>query len=449
MAFDLKLDSLELTNFHKFERYSIDFDESMTVLVGDNGSGKSSILDAAAVSLSTVVSQLSHQPAIRLSSSDARLSFYDMEGFTDRQEQYPVTISARGRVGEGPQDEHAAWSYVLKSSDDNAFNLPNQQLQHLLRNCTERIQSGDSSLVLPVAAYYGTSRLHAHTQSGRNRRSKPFSRQDGYSNALDATIGTNQMLDWFFKMTAQNVQRSQSLRPAGESKLFVAVRTAIEQCFQSITGSKRVNVTYNLDTDDLDIEYFDNGNEVQRMSLSLLSDGYRTTLSMVADIAYRMALLNPALGEKVLSETPGIVLIDEVDLHLHPLWQARILGDLRSIFPKVQFIVTTHAPIVISSVGKQHIRLLNNDEEAQVPSAEVYGSDVGRVLISVMGAPERPEGVQRKFDEFYNVLGVGDFDQARTLLDELVKTVGNDDTDVVGAQTALSLEEADARYAAD
>ena len=111
--------------------------------------------------------------------------------------------------------------------------------------------------------------------------------------------------------------------------------------------------------------------------------------------------------------------------------------------------MTTHAPTVISSVGKQHIRLLNNNEKAQVPSVEVYGSDVGRVLISVMGAPERPEGVQRKFDEFYNALGAGDFDQARTLLDELVKTVGNDDTDVVGAQTALSLEEADARYAAD
>ncbi len=134
------------------------------------------------------------------------------------------------------------------------------------------------------------------------------------------------MLTWFFKMTAQDVQRAQSLKPTVESGLFAAVRGVVEQCFQGITDSKRVNVTYNLDADDLDVEYVDLHGEVQRMSMGLLSDGYRTVLSMVADVAYRMALLNPALGGDAVKKTPGIVLIDEIDLHLHPLWQARILG---------------------------------------------------------------------------------------------------------------------------
>ena len=84
-----------------------------------------------------------------------------------------------------------------------------------------------------------------------------------------------------------------------------------------------------------------------------LSDGYKNTLSMVADIAYRMAVLNPWLLDRVLTETTGIVLIDEIDLHLHPQWQQRIIGDLRTIFPKVQFIVSTHAPLVINSVKRQ------------------------------------------------------------------------------------------------
>lgn len=103
-------------------------------------------------------------------------------------------------------------------------------------------------------------------------------------------------------------------------------------------------MTHNLDVDDLDVEYLDSDGSVRRMPVGMLSDGHRSTLGMVADIAYRMALLNPALGGRVVNETPGVVLIDEVNLHLHPLWQARILGDLRDIFPRVQFIVTTHAP---------------------------------------------------------------------------------------------------------
>ena len=94
------------------------------------------------------------------------------------------------------------------------------------------------------------------------------------------------------------------------------------------------------------------GQNIVRMPVSQLSDGYKCTISLIADIAYRMAILNPQLLNKVLVETEGIILIDEVDLHLHPKWQKRILKDLMDIFPKVQFIVSTHAPEVINSVKK-------------------------------------------------------------------------------------------------
>ena len=110
-----------------------------------------------------------------------------------------------------------------------------------------------------------------------------------------------------------------------------------------------------------------------------LSDGYKNTLSMIADIAYRMAVLNPWLLEKVLKETLGIVLIDEIDLHLHTKWQQRIITDLRSIFPKVQFIVSTHAPIVISSVKKDNLLILQ-DLQADNPIIETYGKDANTIL---------------------------------------------------------------------
>ena len=445
MELDLRLDRLELTNFHKFEHCSIDFDERLTVLVGDNGSGKSSVLDAASVALDSVILGLVYIGQRDLSSSDARIAHFDMGDIVDRQAQYPVTVFAEGYAG----SERFTWTKSLSSVDGRSSKKVDRCLDQLLRSCAKEIQSGDAELILPILGYYSTARLWAERHSSLDARRVAFSRQNGYRGSLSAKVNTDQMLSWFFKMTAQDVQRAQSLKPTGESTLFAAVRGVIERCFRSITGSDRVNVTYNLDADDLDVEYLDTSGEVRRMSMSLLSDGYRTTLSMVADIAYRMALLNPALGGKVIEGTPGIVLIDEVDLHLHPLWQARILGDLREIFPKVQFIVTTHAPVVISSVKASHIRVLGDGDEVRRPTTEVYGGDTGRILLSVMGAPERPESVQAEFDQFYQALDRGDYSAARDHLAKLEAEIGSDDTGVAGARTALSLEEADARYATD
>lgn len=445
MAFHMQLHALELENFHQFKRYSVDFDQALTVLVGDNGAGKSSVLAAASIALNTFVRALTHKDERSISRNDARREQYQAGGVSDLQEQYPVVVRASGLVGES--DEPQAWMESLSSTDDQA-KIETDCVFRLAQECRARVQDGDSSLVLPVIAHYGTDRLWVKSKASQSARRKAFTRLDGYTGALHAHANQDQMLTWFFKMTAQDVQRAQSLRKQDGSALYAAVRGAVGACFKAITGSDQVNVTYNLDTDDLAVEYMDSDQAVVEMPMGLLSDGYRTTLSMVADIAYRMALLNPALEGRVL-ETPGVVLIDEVDLHLHPLWQARILGDLKTIFPNVQFIVTTHAPVVISSVRAQHIRMLDGDEKALMPTGEVYGSDVGRILISIMDAPERPEAIQQKFDSFYSLLDSGNLKGAADLLDEIEAEIGSDDTDIVGAHTALSIEEADVRYAAD
>ena len=94
-----------------------------------------------------------------------------------------------------------------------------------------------------------------------------------------------------------------------------------------------------------------------------LSDGFRSILSMVADLAYRMVRLNPFLGRRAILDTPGIVLIDEIDMHLHPSWQQTVLLDLQKAFPKVQFIVTTHSPQVLGSVPPDSIRVLEWEKE--------------------------------------------------------------------------------------
>lgn len=133
-------------------------------------------------------------------------------------------------------------------------------------------------------------------------------------------------------------------------------------------------------------------------------------------------------------------MIDEIDLHLHPRCQARILEDLVRIFPNVQFIVTTHSPVVVASVPRGNIRILGEDA-ATVPAMETRGRDAGDILNTVLGASSRPEEVGRLFDFFNCAVDEERFDDARLALQKLEEFVGVDDPDVVAAKTTLELEE--------
>ncbi len=133
-------------------------------------------------------------------------------------------------------------------------------------------------------------------------------------------------------------------------------------------------------------------------------------------------------------------MIDEIDLHLHPRCQARILEDLVRIFPNVQFIVTTHSPVVVASVPRGNIRILGEDA-ATVPAMETRGRDAGDILNTVLGASSRPEEAGRLFDFFNCAVDEERFDDARLALQKLEEFVGVDDPDVVAAKTTLELEE--------
>lgn len=242
------------------------------------------------------------------------------------------------------------------------------------------------------------------------------------------------MMKWFQKITIQQVQRNQEIPE------FTAVRMALEQVFVRITGYADVKVQFNLDTNEIDIIYLDKNNEHVRIPVSQLSDGYKCTISLIADIAYRMAILNPQLLDRVLVETNGIVMIDEVDLYLHPTWQKRILKDLMEIFPKVQFIVSTHAPEVINSVKRDSILILKNN--AVLPVAdETYGKDANTILREVMEVAARPDDIRILFEQFYDSLDKGEWSQAEEVIEKLELEIGDNDAEVNSCRVRLELEQ--------
>jgi predicted ATP-binding protein involved in virulence len=130
--------------------------------------------------------------------------------------------------------------------------------------------------------------------------------------------------------------------------------------------------------------------EAITVPISWTSDGIKAAFSLVADIAYRCARLNPAFGEDACRKTQGVVMIDEVDLFLHPAWQQRILPDLRRIFPRIQFIVTTHSPQVVSSVPQRCLRIVAEDGQIAPVSIWTEGVESSRILRDVFGTDPCP-----------------------------------------------------------
>lgn len=289
----------------------------------------------------------------------------------DVQPQYPVKVSASGVAFNASID----WTRSLNSAKGRATQADAKSIINAGEQIQSLAASGDGNSVLPILARYGTDRLW---KQGVSSPDALPNRTRGYEEALQAASNDSRMNAWFKMQSLWEWQNKK------ESALFTAVKKALADCFDAAASTDNAMVDYDAELHQLVFTYRDANGTYHRDRLHSMSDGYRGTLSLVADIAYHMATLNPAMREHVL-ETPGVVLIDEIDLHLHPRWQARILKDLVRIFPNVQFITTTHSPIVVASVPRNNIRVLG-EESATIPATETHGRDASDILNTVLGA---------------------------------------------------------------
>lgn len=428
------LKKISLENFKCFEKTEIELQKKLTLLVGANGAGKTSVLDGIAIALSTMFTSFDGSKALNITKESAHLKAYKIGSTDNVQSQYPVRISAWANIDGNPE---IYWERTLNTSKGKTTIKNARQILDVISGYQERLQKGDTTLLLPVIAYYGTGRLWDYHREKQNNVFERNTRTNGYIDSLSGTANVKLMMNWFLKMTVQKYQNQEN--GYGPVPELEAVFSAMEQCYNKITGSKDSRIQYNIGTKEIDISYTNSQGMRMRIPLNQLSDGYKSTISLVADIAYRMAVLNPQCLGDVCQKTNGIVLIDEVDLHLHPAWQKRILNDLVEIFPQVQFIVSTHAPEIINSVSGEHIIILENYQALPAPT-ETYGKDANGILRSIMRVKERPNEIMEQFESFYHAIDVHDYIRADRILSILEKLIG-DDPELAAMRVQLDLEQ--------
>lgn len=378
----MRIDHLQLKNFKCFTDRSFDFRPGFNLIVGENGSGKTSVLEALAVAsgswLLGLAKYSSHCKARSILPMEVQLRPVKEGGRVARYERrFPVEVTAHGTVA----SQELAWTRTLEGVRGRTTSAGAANLKRLGEQIGRRAMDG-VPVTLPLISYYGTGRLWQQPRDLKAKRVTSASKARtsvfvGYTNSHDPRASAADLFRWI---------QTQQFIALEEMKNPVALRLLIKVVLACIEGGQNLHFSVKLADLILDIE------GQGRQPFNNLSDGYRNMIAMVGDIAFKAITLNPHLGMKAAAETPGVVLIDELDLHLHPKWQRRVIDDLKRTFPAMQFICTSHSPFLIQSL--QPGELISLREDAR--DVEYSGQPIENIVEDVQGVkdPQRSRNAE-------------------------------------------------------
>jgi predicted ATP-binding protein involved in virulence len=431
----MKLKSVKLQNFRAIQELELPLHPQLTVFVGNNADGKTTILDAIAIGLGAILTRLPDIKGRNFGKYDLRQSLKNTEkrpkitdSLVKHIEYAPfvrVTLTA-----ETVEKTTIIWDRTAKKTirSDFSSDIKLAQLNQYLDKIIKAIDK-EEEVYLPVVVYYGTERAVLH--NAVRKFNKDFGRYKALDRALEADQRLSEMVQWFaFQEDMERRLREEQKDYTLSLPILDAVKKAICQIIPYSSNPRTLlNPLHLIVT----IEH-SGWTEPEILSLEQLSDGYRTTLAMGMDLARRLAQANPFYGvDSCLA--PAVVLIDEIDLHLHPSWQQTILSTLRQVFPNVQFIVTTHSQAVLTTVKTENIWQLERCKEngicAYRPIINPYASESNRVLHSIMHVDPRPQNLPEvaNLQDYLQMVNHGEYDtfDARAKRKKLEDSLGKDE----------------------
>lgn len=382
----MTLEALSLTNYRGFEKLNLSFEKDVTVIAGVNGVGKSSLLRAIALLLSNTNRNL------RLTRESAQK--FQREDFYNNSKEATATLTIK--AADSIFDVEIK-SFVRRS------NLTNFDL----RGKTDQVNHENMLSML------FTPRRQLPSRPRKLPADQPFEPSAAFSLALkDREVGLRDFMQWFRaqERTSENNPRKQ--------KVLNELRTVISDLMPEFTNLRIQEKPYlSLVVDKLGKPF----------SLHQLSDGERGLLAVVFDLTRRLAIANPESNNPI-TEGEAVVLIDEIELHLHPKWQRHVMRRLRDKFKNCQFIITTHSPQVIGQVKGRQLRLLSHDEAGKVfltPITQAFGMDSSWILQNIMGVPARDYETEQQISKIYDAIDQEKYKEARSITEKIRVEIGD------------------------
>ncbi len=408
------LKDISIKNFRCFEDIEIEFDSRLNVIIGENGSGKTAILDAIAKFLSIIVHEMLGEDA-------------PPEKIADPPDMQYGSQKAILRANIPKDGEKKECEIALFFDDDlGIFRTKISNPGFGLGSILKKIPKYDPTHP-PLFAYYPA----AHAPLG-HIDFRGVANQTGIHDLSRIYNGIPEGKHYDFQgffawyKWQENIEKQ-----LGENKVLDIIRKSI---YFLLTDDKNTFESLSINwLNDPNGEMFIIKNGVP-LNINQLSSGEKILLVMAADLALRLAVANPRRENPLCGH--GIVLIDEVDLHLHPSWQRAVIPKLQNTFPNCQFIVTTHSPLVLGKIKPRHIIVLS-DFKALEEKPYTYGRDANSILYELMGVEKRPEEIQKQIDKVYELVDEEKIEDARKLLRVLSEDLGENDHEIIRARTHI------------
>jgi len=411
----MKIKNLKLHNYRGIKDLDINFSENITVFAGVNGSGKTTILDAVSILLSWFIARTESIKKNGRIIPETDINNNESDSYLE------ISLELNRSYKAETDDTNICWKQVktrkgrVKRDESDYSNLKKAVI-----NIQNRLESGNN---IPLVVYYPINRSVIDIPlriRNRHRFDDPIM---AYDNSLTGEANFRTFFEWFREREDFENERKASIFDekyeysgySGDVQL-----NAVRESIQTFTGFEELRVSRKP------LRMLIKKNN-ETLTASQLSDGEKCLLAMVGDLARRLSIANPKMDNPLKGS--GIVLIDEIDLHLHPKWQRMIIQKLKETFPACQFILTTHSPQILSHVKPEEIILLYTDNKsgisAKMPS-DSYGMNSDRILEEILEVPSRPVEIEDKISELFRLIDRNNLKEAKQAHSELKDLIGVD-----------------------
>lgn len=404
------LEKVYIQNYKAIEQLDISFKPGVNLLIGDNGAGKTSVLEGIAVALGGLFVNVAGVSTKNIVKDDVRIEIKPIgDSSTTIEYCEPVFAGCTLHVSE---NQKFTWKRIKEEVSSTHTKVDDRDVCTWMKKLTN-----NSGSTLPLISFQSAARVWRVRRGdfGTELKKKLDDRRCGYIGCLDSPMDVKSIQQWCLKQ--EIVASNKSV--VREYEMFKNIVAVFMKEINELDNIPTLHYSPQFD----ELVYTEDKVE---MPISKLSAGYQSLLWMIMDLAYRVCMLNPELESR--DRLRGIVLIDEIDMHLHPKWQWNVVEALRKTFENVQFIIATHSPIVISSSKNAHLVLLDdNHKVCYLP--DCYGYEVEDVLRYRQESVSRPKKVKMLVDEIENAIDDVDFDKASVSLENLKAVLGEDNSE--------------------